>query len=139
MIMSNIAVDTNILIYIFDKTDSLKHLKSKIRLLESPKISSQIVSEFINVAKRVLGKTKKEIIEKCTEWLAFGELVNVTFETLKLASRLIEKYDFQIFDAIIVASALEANCDILYSEDMHHGLIVEGRMKIINPFFKDAN
>ena len=30
--------------------------------------------------------------------------------------------------------ALEADCHILYSEDLHHGLVVENRMKIINPF-----
>jgi predicted nucleic acid-binding protein len=43
-------------------------------------------------------------------------------------------YDFQLFDGIIVASALEANCDVLYSEDMQHGQIIEVSMKIINPY-----
>jgi len=47
---------------------------------------------------------------------------------------LIQRYDFSLFDSIIVASALEAECDILYSEDMQHGLRVEDRLTILNPF-----
>ena len=37
-------------------------------------------------------------------------------------------------DSIVVASALEAGCDRLYTEDMQHGLIVENQLKIVNPF-----
>jgi predicted nucleic acid-binding protein len=53
---------------------------------------------------------------------------------LQRAKGLIDRYDFQLFDSIIVASALEAGCDILYSEDLQHGLTVEKQLKIINPF-----
>lgn len=45
-----------------------------------------------------------------------------------------KEYDFQFFDAIIVAGALAANCTIIYSEDMHHNLLVEERLRILNPF-----
>ena len=45
-----------------------------------------------------------------------------------------EKYDFQVFDGIIIAAALEADCDILYSEDMQDGQIIEDKLKIVNPF-----
>jgi len=58
----------------------------------------------------------------------------VSLTTLKYARKLLDRYDFQLFDSIIVASALEANCHILFSEDLHHGLLVEKRMEIINPF-----
>jgi len=47
---------------------------------------------------------------------------------------LLKKYDFQIFDSFIVASALEYNCDILYTEDLQHMLIVEDKLRIINPY-----
>jgi predicted nucleic acid-binding protein len=59
---------------------------------------------------------------------------NVTYATLQRAKKLIDRYDFQLFDSIIVASALEAGCGILYSEDLHNGLVVENQLKIINPF-----
>ncbi len=47
---------------------------------------------------------------------------------------LIKKYDLQLFDAMIVSAALEAGCEILYTEDMHHQLLVEAKLRIINPF-----
>jgi predicted nucleic acid-binding protein len=53
---------------------------------------------------------------------------------MKLAKQIIWRYDFQLFDSIIVASALEAGCETLYSEDMQHNMMVEGRLKIVNPF-----
>jgi len=53
---------------------------------------------------------------------------------MRLAQRLVGKYDFQIFDGIIVAAALEADCDILYSEDMQDGQVIENTLKIKNPF-----
>jgi predicted nucleic acid-binding protein len=55
----------------------------------------------------------------------------LTYITLQLAKKLIEHYDFQLFDSIVVASALEAGCDILYSEDLHNSLVVENQMKIV--------
>ena len=50
------------------------------------------------------------------------------------AQKLLDRYDFQLFDSIVVASALEAGCNTLYSEDLQHGLVVEKQLKIINPF-----
>lgn len=57
----------------------------------------------------------------------------MTVHTVSIAAGLIEKYDFQLFDSIIVAAALGADCSILYSEDMQHGLTT-GNMTVINPF-----
>ena len=44
------------------------------------------------------------------------------------------RYGFSVYDSMIVGAALEAGCDTLWSEDMHHGLLVEGRLRILNPF-----
>jgi predicted nucleic acid-binding protein len=44
------------------------------------------------------------------------------------------RYDFQFFDAIIIASALLSNCDILFSEDLQHKQLIENKLTIINPF-----
>jgi len=46
-----------------------------------------------------------------------------------------EKYQMQWYDSLIIGSALQANCTILYSEDMHHGFIIEDSLSIVNPFF----
>ena len=44
------------------------------------------------------------------------------------------KYKYSYYDSLIIATALESKCKILYSEDMHHGQIIENSLKIINPF-----
>ena len=68
------------------------------------------------------------------EILSSCDLINTNAETYLKAIALVTKYDFQIFDSIIVASAPEAGCNTLYSEDMHNGLVVENQLTIRNPF-----
>jgi len=50
------------------------------------------------------------------------------------ASALREQYAFSFWDSTIVSSALQAGASVLYSEDMQAGLVVENRVRIINPF-----
>jgi predicted nucleic acid-binding protein len=45
-----------------------------------------------------------------------------------------EKHKYSIWDSLIIASALENGCKILYSEDMHHNHLIEKKLRIINPF-----
>ncbi len=132
--MNKIAIDTNILIYLIDNTDTDKHQIAKLLVVENPTVSVQVISEFLNVTKRLIKAPKLTIINKCTEWLAFTTIQTVDLVTLKKASSLIKKYNFQIFDAIIVAAALEAKCHILYTEDMQHNLLVNKQLRILNPF-----
>jgi predicted nucleic acid-binding protein len=58
----------------------------------------------------------------------------VTLPTVHVALDIRERYGFSWYDSLIVAAALESNCDLLYSEDMQHGQIIEGRLSIVNPF-----
>jgi predicted nucleic acid-binding protein len=132
--MSKYALDTNILIYLYDDISSYKREIAEALLENSPMISSQVTSEYLNVSKRLLKLPKLEVFEKCNRVFEFCEIKPVSQSTLNIAEELIKQYDFQIFDAIIVATSLQENCAILYSEDMHHNLIVENKLKIINPF-----
>ena len=50
------------------------------------------------------------------------------------ASELREAYSLSYWDSLIVASALEAGATVLYSEDMHHDLWINARLRVINPF-----
>ena len=134
MIMTKIALDTNILIYSHDKSDMRKQDIARTLLDLSPLISTQTISEYINVLKRKMTIAKDELIALCMENLYDCTIHTVNIYTLKLARYFVQCYDLQIFDSIIVASAIEANCNILYSEDMHHGLEINGCMKILNPF-----
>jgi predicted nucleic acid-binding protein len=131
---SNIAIDTNLLIYLVS-SDFPEKCEIVDKILEgNPVIPGQVVAEFLNVTKRLLKITKAETFRLVNQLIINNEIVPTTKQILFKAEELMNKYDFQLFDSIVVASALVANCAILYSEDMHHNLLVEGQLKIINPF-----
>jgi len=134
IIMSNIALDSNILIYNHSSDYENKRLIARNFFNEKPVVSSQVISEYLNVMRRNFKMQKQELMHLCSSWLEKCTVQPVIFSTIKLAQNLVNKYDFQIFDGIIVAAALEANCDILYSEDMQNEQIIENVLKIVNPF-----
>ena len=131
---TKIALDTNILVYLYDDSDERKRNISESLILDRPIIGSQVISEFLNVTKRLLKLPKNELMDKANKLFRVCEIVSMNQMTITKAKDLIIKYDFQLFDSLIVASALQANCTILYSEDLHHNLLVENQLRIINPF-----
>jgi predicted nucleic acid-binding protein len=128
------ALDTNVLVYLHEAEANSKKTIAIDLMASSPVISNQVLSEYLNVLRRLLKLPKEQVLNNALSWLRFGEIIPVDFDTLKLAQELIQRYDFQLFDGIIVAAALEARCTILYSEDMQHELLVNGKLRIINPF-----
>jgi predicted nucleic acid-binding protein len=132
--MNKVAIDTNILVYLFAADDDEKKETANLLISLNPAISSQVVSEFLNVSKRLLQLPKQEIIRRCNLVFEQCSIMPITHSTLHKAEQLINRYDFQLFDAIIVAAALQNQCTILYSEDMHHQLLVEKTLTILNPF-----
>jgi predicted nucleic acid-binding protein len=131
--MTNHFIDSNIILYLFD-FDLQKSMITNQIVASKPKINSQVLVEVINVCRRKFGFKKDECLNLCNDLIKTCEIVSIGEKTIESVSQLVEKYDFQIFDGIIVASALESGCDLLYSEDMQHGLLVEGRLRIRNPF-----
>ena len=132
--MSKIALDSNILIYNHSLDNENKRLIAVDFFKENPVVSSQVISEYLNVMKRVFKMQKLELMQLCSLWLEKCTVQPVILSTIKLAQDLVGKYDFQVFDGIIIAAALEADCDILYSEDIQDGQIIENKLKIVNPF-----
>ncbi len=132
---TKIALDSNILVYLYDDDNEHKRNICELLIVDKPTISSQVISEFLNVTKRLLKLPKIEILEKANRLFSKCELIPMSQETLEKALFLINRYDFQLFDSLIVASSLQAGCTVLYSEDMQHNLLVENQLKIINPFF----
>ena len=131
---TKIALDTNILIYLYDDSDERKRNISESLILDRPIIGSQVIFEFLNITKRLLKLPKNELMDKANKLFRVCEIVSMNQMTITKAKDLIIKYDFQLFDSLIVASALQSNCTVLYSEDLHHNLMVENQLRIINPF-----
>jgi predicted nucleic acid-binding protein len=61
-------------------------------------------------------------------------ILPINLDTHAAALHLVERNGFTIFDALIVAAALQAGSDTLWSEDMQHGMAIDGRLRILNPF-----
>lgn len=129
-----VAVDTNILVYLHDDEDTPKRRVAVGLMAEGPVVSGQVISEYLNATKRLLNVPKAELLENSLEWLRDCQLVPIEYGTLQLALRLVRRYDFQLFDSLIVAAALGAGCTRLYSEDLQHGQLIENRLLILNPF-----
>ena len=132
--MNNFALDTNILIYSHDTSAPEKQNIARDLIVRSPIICSQTLAEYISVLCRVIKIPKAFITNACMPNLRHCQIQLVDTATLQIAERLIQRYDFQIFDAIIVASALETGCNTLYSEDLQHNMIIDRKLSIINPF-----
>jgi len=130
---SSFALDTNVLIYL-ESSDIHKRTIAETLLSCSPVISAQVVCEFINVTRRLRKIAKDQIITEAKTLFRHCPIAHIEHSTLDLAVDLIQNYDFQLFDSIVIASAIEADCDILYSEDMHHQLVVNKILTIVNPF-----
>ena len=132
--MSEMAVDTNVLVYLYDESDERKRSISEELLTLTPVVGAQVISEYLNVTRRLLNLPKVDILTRCTKVFARCAIVPTHQTTLDLALKVLNRYDFQLFDSLIVAAALEAGCTKLYSEDMQHGLLVENQLRILNPF-----
>jgi predicted nucleic acid-binding protein len=128
-----VFIDTNIVIYAL--TDASAKGTIALNLLESkPCISTQVVAESINVCLRKFKFTKEDTYARADKLIYLSELFVITQSTLKEAFQLSLDYQFSFWDSLIVASALENNCSILYSEDLQHNQLIDGKLRIQNPF-----
>jgi len=135
-------LDSNIWLYglMFDPDASQeeefkKHsLAIQLTELEGNVISNQVINEICSVLRRKAIFTESQLKQIIQEFYDGCTVVELNFDILVNASDLRTRYGFSFWDGLIVASALHANTDVLYSEDMQDRLIVCDRLKIVNPF-----
>lgn len=126
------AIDSNILLYLLD--DGPKAATAREVLAQGGIISVQVLNEVTTVCRRKVGMTWDEIrdfLGLVREQLAVVDLTEAVHDVGRAVA---ERYQLSVYDALIVASALANGCERLLSEDMQHGLVVEGRLRIENPF-----
>jgi predicted nucleic acid-binding protein len=133
--VSKYFIDSNVILYLLSANE-LKATKAEQLINNQPIISVQVLNEVTNVAHKKLKLSWLDIDEIRDALKASATIHAVTIETHELARSLAEKYRLSFYDAQICASALIADCKMLYSEDMHDGLKIEKRLTIINPFLK---
>jgi predicted nucleic acid-binding protein len=124
--------DTNILVYTVTKDP--RKTRAREALSWGGVVSAQILNEFANVAHKKLRHGWREIEQAIDDFVeAFDQVLALTLDTHRQAQVLARDHGLSFYDALIVASALEAGCDTLYSEDMQHGRVFRG-LTIRNPF-----
>jgi predicted nucleic acid-binding protein len=133
-------LDTNILVYSFDGSQPEKQKLSRDLIAKSLEtgqgcISYQVVQEFLNMATR---KFKVPLTFDDSRIFLSTVLTPLceVFASIDLYSNALEvaeRWRYSFYDALIIASALQNDCRILYSEDLQDGQMIK-ELTIKNPY-----
>jgi len=131
-------VDTNILIHAFDVSASEKHEKAskllrELWIGENGRISIQVLQEFyVNVTRKAPQALNPlqaaSIIRDLSNW----KVHRPATEDVLAAISIQQQYQISFWDALIIRSAQESNCQTLWSEDLSNGQDY-GEVKVLNP------
>jgi predicted nucleic acid-binding protein len=126
-------LDTNIIIYSIGNIIPKK--KVSVDLIgNNAVISTQIITESANVMHRKLKYGYSDIRAITEKFVQEMNLSIITHHTINNAFNISERYGYSYYDSQVIASALESDSPVLYSEDLQHNQIIEHRLRIINPF-----
>jgi predicted nucleic acid-binding protein len=126
--------DTNILIYALAQNDP-RGPRAEALLETGGVIGVQVLNEFVSVARRKLRMPWKDVVEALDAIrILCPSPVPITIATHEAALKIAESHSFEIYDALVIAAALEAGCATLYSEDLQQGQVINGKLTIRNPF-----
>jgi predicted nucleic acid-binding protein len=125
--------DTNVLVYLASG-DATKADRAEAALADGGAISVQVLNELANVARRKMQMSWAETHALLTMLRGLLTVHPLTVEIHETGLELAERYGLSTYDAMIAASALHAGCDTLWSEDMQHGMKLDGGLRIVNPF-----
>lgn len=128
-------VDTNIIVYLYTSTEEEKRLRAAKILLENKPVSStQVLNELSNVLSKKYSFSWEEIAKVHAEVCNQMRIEIVTPYIISKAYDIASKYHFSFYDSLIITSALESKCEVLYSEDFQHLQIINNSLRILNPF-----
>ncbi|GBU24395.1 hypothetical protein R83H12_01025 [Fibrobacteria bacterium R8-3-H12] len=139
--IENVFVDTNIFIYAYTKDEEYKYEISSNLLRENVSreniiISVQVINEFYSIMTKY-EYSHKQIENYLKEITQQVKINSLNLRTIERCLSIREKYRYSWWDSLILTSALESNCSILYSEDLQHGQVIENSLEIVNPFVKN--
>ena len=128
-----VFLDSNIVLYALGDDD--KKSRAAVALIEdSPWVSTQVINECSHVLRRKLQWSPSKVDEHLSAILRLVQLADVGIGEIRSAWALAERYGFGHYDSLIIAAALQNGSDTLYTEDMQHGQVIEGRLTLTNPF-----
>ena len=132
-----IFIDTNLFVYAHVSNDAVKHecavelLKAKISGNQVI-ISTQVLSEFYSAMSKYK-RPHSEIHSFMIDIIRCTNVSSISLATVQKCLELKDKHGYSYWDSLILASAIENDCRILYSEDMRHSHVLDG-VTIQSPF-----
>jgi len=125
--------DTNLLIYALAEADPRADV-ARALLAKGGIVSVQVLNEFVAAGRRKFKMSWREITKALRSFqILCPEPLPITLEMHEAALGIGQRYGYRIYDSLIIAAALQASCDTLYSEDMQSGQVIQG-LTIRNPF-----
>jgi predicted nucleic acid-binding protein len=133
---TRVALDTNVLAY----AEGLDHAPGDAakgalgqalvagfrRASQRPVLATQALAELHRSLIRIARYSPAQASEAVRSWQATGEMAPLSADGFEAALTLAADHNLRIFDAMIMATAVEASCDLLVSEDMQDGFVWRG-------------
>jgi predicted nucleic acid-binding protein len=133
MTVSNRFLDTNVLLYLLSE-DNARADCAENELLAGGVVNVQVLNEFASVATRKLRMAISDIREVLATIRNVCRVVPFDEQTHELGLEIVERYRFSVFDSMLLASALLSSCKLFLTEDLQHGQVIDGRLRVHNPF-----
>ena len=131
----SVFLDTNILVYLYSVSEPRKRSTS-ISLFKDYNCvtSTQALKEFCNVFIKKYGMPNC-LIKTAVASISKSCLVQyVSEDTITNALDFNKQYGYSYYDCLMLVSAFESNCDVIFSEDMGDGHVINNKLKIVNPY-----
>lgn len=126
-------VDTNVLLYLISH-DTRKAAIAERLLSRSPWISVQVLNEMTAVMTRKAGMSIAEAREVTATISACCTVTDIAVLDHDLACSIVQRFGFQFYDAVLIATALRCEATRLYTEDLQHGQVLLRSLRIVDPF-----
>lgn len=132
-------VDTNVLVYVYDRQDPAKQQTARGLLGELGRsgdlvLSTQVLQEFyVTVTRKLAEPLAEDEALTILQWLAEFRVVPSESSLVLAAAQLSQSHKVSLWDALILEAARSAGAEVLYTEDLHDGWEL-GRLRVENPF-----
>jgi predicted nucleic acid-binding protein len=131
----NVFLDSNVLVYSYSNSEIQKQQIARRLIADSNSlISTQVLQELCNIVTKKFKFSYEQASTAIRESCQNNSLHINTSDTVLQACDIVGRYGFSFYDSLIISAALESGCAILYSEDMHDGQVIDGKLTVKNPF-----
>lgn len=134
------ALDTNLLVYAEERSDKGDRARQLLLSLSGTQLvlPVQVCGELFNVLTRKASLSAADAARSVGRWKEVCEVVDTTDAVLAAAIDLAAEHHLMIWDAVILAAAASAGCDLLLSEDLHPGFRWRG-VTVVNPLARPTS